>query len=788
MANVIWFKDISKDDVALVGGKGANLGEMYNAHFNIPNGFVVSSEAYKKFLEETKLQPIINQVLENLDVEDNEALKRASDKVQELILSEEMPAEIKNDIKKAYENLNISMELLNVPRKTIDFIQAGRDYPYVAVRSSATAEDLPEFSFAGQQATYLNVKNANNVIIAVQQCWASLYTARAIYYRVKNNFDHEKVFIAVVVQKMVNSEKAGVMFSINPANNNQDEIIIEAGFGFGDAIVSGSISPDRYVVDKNSLDIKDIKVNKKDFMYYRDPRTGRTTKRELSLEKAKSQVLTEDEIKKLAVLAKRVEGHYHKPQDMEFAIEGSNIYLVQTRPITTQAKVSEVTGEEDKKEEINIEESSGELVLEGISASPGVGKGKVKIVSSIEDLSKIEEGDVLVAKMTNPDYVTAMQKASAIVTDEGGSTSHAAIVSREMGIPAVVGTEKATQVLKDGEFVTVDGSNGKVYRGEKELKEEEENKEEENKVSYVDEKTVTKIKAIVDMPNFAEKAAEAGAEGVGLLRAEFMVLRNREHPVYLIENGRRDELVNNLAEDLAKIAEAFKGKPVWYRTLDAPTDEFRHMRGGENEPREDNPMLGWRSIRRDLDQPELLRAQLDAIKIVREKGYDNVGIMIPLVTHVEQVRLVKAMLHEMGLDDIEFGIMVETPASVQLIEDFCKEGIKFASIGSNDLTQFTLAVDRNNAKVQKLYNEMHPAVLKEIEHVIRVCKRYKVETSLCGQAGSNPEMARFLVDVGIDGIAVNTDAISKVRHAVAEEERKLLLEAARANEGKTYLS
>jgi len=775
MTNIAWFKDISKDNGELVGGKGANLGEMYSNHFPIPNGFVVTSDAYKRFLDATNIQPKINQILKTLDIEDSAQLKASADKIQNLVLASEMPVEIKSDIKKSYENLNINIDLVNVPPKTKEFIQAGRDFPFVAVRSSATAEDLPEFSFAGQQATYLNVKNTEHVIQAVHQCWASLYTARAIYYRVKNKFVHEKVFIAVVIQKMVDSDKAGVMFSINPTTNNEKEIIIEAGFGFGDSIVSGAISPDKYVVDKDTMQITDIQVNNKEFMFYRDRQTGRTNKRVLSLEKAKSQVLNESEIKRLALLAKKSERHYDHPQDMEFAIDGGTIYLVQTRAITTQKKIAAVVTEE-------IDMDGVEEILTGIAASPGVGKGKVKIVKDINELNKIEKGDVLVAKMTNPDYVAAMERASAIVTDEGGTTAHAAIVSREMGIPAVVGTQKATEVLKDNMMITVDGTNGKIYSGEKDIKIVEE------KLPEVQEKTVTKIKTILDLPDYADKAVISGADGVGLLRAEFMILKDRIHPAYLIEHGRRDELINNLVSGLTKIASAFKDKPVWYRTLDAPTDEFRHLQGGEGEPKEDNPMMGWRSIRRDLDQPDLLRAQLEAIKKVRSEGYENIGVMIPLVTHVEQIRLVKAMLKEMEMEDVEFGIMVETPASVQLIEEFCKEGINFASIGSNDLTQFTLAVDRNNAKIQKLYDAMHPAVLKSIRYVIRTCKRNKVKVSLCGQAGSDPEMAKFLVGVGIDSIAVNMDAVARVRHAVAEKEKKLLLDVARQNEGKAYLS
>jgi len=777
MSNIAWFKNISKEDVASVGGKGANLGEMYNAKFPIPNGFVVTSDAYKLFLEKTGVQSLINEILRDLNIEDNDKLQNASKKVQDIILTQEMPIEIKSDIKKAYEAMNVSIDLANVPKQTLDFIQAGRDDPFVAVRSSATAEDLPEFSFAGQQATYLNVRKTDNVIQAVHQCWASLYTARAIYYREKNNFEHNKVFIAVVVQKMVDSEKAGVMFSMNPATNNKDEIIIEAGFGFGDAVVSGAISPDNYVVDKNGFTIKHKTVNSKEFMFYRDPNTGRTNKRILSLEKAKAQVLTDDEVIRIAKLAQKSEDHYGIPQDMEFAIENGHLFMVQTRAITTHDKVSASVASSEK-----IQVNEGEEILTGISASPGVGKGPVKIVKDAHELTKIQEGDVLVAKMTNPDYVSAMEKASAIVTDEGGSTCHAAIVSREMGIPSVVGTQEATTKLKDGDFVTVDGTNGKVYLGDKSVEgvaEGETQKPVEEPI-VCNEKTVTKVKVIVDLPDYVEKAANTNADGVGLLRAEFMILEGKVHPAYLVEHGRRQELVDNLHSKIKKIAAAFKDKPIWYRTLDMRSDEYSNLEGGnEQNKEEDNPMMGWHGIRRDLDQPELLRAQLEAIKKVREDEFDNVGIMIPLVTHVEQIRLTKAMLREMNMEDVEFGVMVETPASVQLIEEFCKEGINFASIGSNDLTQFTLAVDRNNAKVQKIYNAKHPAVMKEIKHVIRTCKRYKVKSSLCGQAGSDPSVAKELVDMGIDSIAVNIDAVGKVRQAVADEEKKLLLDAAR---------
>lgn len=774
---VSWFKELSKTDIPLVGGKGANLGEMYNANIPIPPGFCVTTKAYKLFLEHNKLSDEIYDVLHELDVENNEKLQEASKKVQEIIMEGVIPDGIREEVREAYDNLNVNQEIFKNAGKALDIIKAGRDVPFVAVRSSATAEDLKNASFAGQQATFLNVKGFSNLIRNVQRCWASLFTARAIYYRVKNNFPHEKVLIAVIVQKMVNSEKSGVIFSANPMNNNKEEIVIEGGWGLGEAVVSGAINPDNYILNKKDLKIKKKDINEQDWMYTLDVSLNKTVRRNIPDKKKKEQVLSDFEIKKLGELTVLIENHYQKPQDIEFAIEGSKIYIVQSRPITTLKKKPHMAGKE-KGEESAKEEIKGEVILEGLGASPGVGSGVVKILKSVEELGKIEKGDVLVTEMTNPDMVPAMERASAIVTNEGGTTCHAAIVSRELGIPAIVGTEKATEVLKEGEKITVDGSEGKVYKGEVEIKQEKE----EYEIHNEDIETVTGIKVLIDMPKLAEKAAATGADGVGLLRAEFMILNKKEHPWHMIKKGRKDEFVEGLKEDMIEIASHFKGKPMWYRTLDAPTDEFRHMEGGEDEPEEDNPMMGWRSIRRDLDQPELLKAQFEAIKKVHDAGYTNIGVMLPLVTDVEQIQKAKEYLREFDMEpmeNIEFGVMIETPASVQIIEEICKEGVDFVSFGTNDLTQFTLAVDRNNAKVQGLYNEKHPAVIRQIEKVINICKEYNVETSICGQAGSDEEMAEILVKLGIDSISANIDAVRKIRYIVHKIEKKLLLDVAR---------
>ena len=783
MKTISWFKEISKDNISIVGGKGANLGEMYNLGMPVPPGFMVNADAYKEFIERANIKEKITQILSGLNVENNEELQNKANEVQKLIIATEIPDDIKEEIIDAYE----SMSITDKPANAAELVNKGKD-EFVAVRSSATAEDLPEASFAGQQATFLNIKGSGDVVKAVRACWASLFTARAIYYRVKNNFSHMQVLIAVVVQKMVNSQKAGITFSINPSTNNESEIIVEACFGLGEAIVSGSVNPDSYIVDKSSMKIKSKDIKEQEWAYVRDE-TGKTVKKTIIKDKRGTQILKDEEILGLAEIAKKLEDHYNKPQDIEWAIEGGKIYVVQTRPITTMKKI-----EDEKTEEIRVEEqkeeeqadekgtniSDAKVLVTGNTASPGFAFGIVKIANEPNEFSKVQKGDVLVTKTTNPDMVPVMKRASAIVTDMGGTTCHAAIVSREMGIPCIVGTGNSTSVLKENTMITVDATHGKVYEGKITIKKPKQ--AEETKEEYGELITATQIKVVMDFPDYAEKAAATGADGVGLLRAEHMILGSKVHPAYLVKQGRKQELIDILIKGISTVARAFDGKPVWYRTLDAPTDEFKSLEGGEDEPQEENPMLGWRGIRRSLDQRGMLKAEFEAIKKVHEMGLKNVGVMIPLVTRVDEVKQAKETLEEVFGDEfVEFGIMVETPAAVWIIEDICKLGIDFISFGTNDLTQYTLAIDRNNDLVQKHYDELHPAVLAEISMVIKACKKYHVQTSICGQAGSQPKMAAFLVRQGIDSISANPDVVHQIRHTVAITEKRLLLDAERRN-------
>ncbi len=743
---IAWLSELSKKDVPLAGGKGANLGEMYNLKLPVPQAFVVTTEAFHYFMEKTGAVKEIEKLLADIKVDDTKQLNENAKQIREIIVGKEMPEDLQKEIFEAYDNFNVDLSALKDSPDALAIMRSAREAVFVSVRSSATAEDLGTASFAGQQESFINVKGNDDLIEKVKRVFASIFTSRSIFYRSKKGFD-ASVGIAAVVQKMINSDKSGVMFSSNPVNLENDNVLIEAVFGQGEGIVSGRIKPDNYVISREFEILKEKVANKK-IAIVRDA-SGVTKTVQLNEEKSNQRVLKTYELKQLAEFALKLEKHYKKPQDIEFAIENDVIYILQTRPITTLENKSE------------RQELQGNILTSGLGASPGIASGIVKIVKSMDDLDKVKKGDVLVTGMTNPDMVVTMQRASAIVTDEGGVTAHAAIVSREMGIPAIVGTDNATSVLNDGDEITVDGFSGNVYSGKAQNKSVE--------ILPVVE-TKTKIKVMVDLPEYAERAAKTKAYGVGLVRIEGIIASSGKHPLYYIKNKTVDDYKNLLKTGIGKICDAFIGKEVWIRTSDIRTDEYSTLEGAPKEI-EKNPMLGFHGIRFSLKYPELLKAELQAIKELAEKGY-RLGLMFPQVICVQEIEQVKKIMKEMGMIDnkkIKIGIMVETPAAVVLIEDFCKIGIDFISFGTNDLTQYTLAVDRGNEDVQYLYDETSWAVLKQLSRVIRTCKKYNVETSICGQAGSKKEVAEFLVKQGIDSISVNADAaheISKLVHSL----------------------
>ena len=744
---ICWFKDLNIKDIPLVGGKTASLGEMYSKltkkGMKIPNGFALTAEAYWEFLKFNKLDKKIKDILKDLNVKNVRALAIAGNKARQLILSAGFPKDMEQEVKKAYKKLSE---------------KSGKTNLSVAVRSSATAEDLPDASFAGQQETYLNVQGDKELMMAVKKCLSSLFTDRAISYRIDQKFKHEKVSISVAVQKMVRSDlaTAGVMFTIDTESGNPNVILINAAYGLGEYVVKGRVTPDQFFVFKDGVkrgfkSIVSRRLGTKDarLVYGKG---GGTRSENVKMSDQKKFCITEDQVITLAKWGVKIEEHYAKPQDIEFAIEGGEIYIVQTRPITTM----------ENRVESSSQNINAEPILSGLGASPGIASGKIKIVKTLADLNKIKKGDILVTEMTNPDMVVIMQRASAIVTDEGGLTSHAAIVSREMGVPAVVGTKEATTKLKEEEIVTVDGFNGKIYKGKIAETTQKE-------ILPVTAETKTKLKVIVDLPTFAERASKTDLKKVGLTRIEGIIAESGKHPQYFLKENKIKDYEEVIFNGVKKIAEHFE--EVWVRTSDIRSDEFNHLQGAPQE-KEANPMLGMHGIRYSLKYLDIFKAELNALKRISHTG-KIIGVLLPQVVLVDEVKKTKEVLKEIGFENAKLGVMVETPAAVQMIREIVKEGIQFISFGTNDLTQFILAVDRGNPEAQYLYNEMNPAILYQLEYVIRICKKNNVETSICGQSGSRKEMVKFLVEKGIDSISVNADVAKEIADYIAELEKQI---------------
>ena len=777
MPFVISAEGIGKGNVKEVGGKGANIAEMISIGLPVPPAFFITVESFQRFIDENNLRYVIAEAMKKTDFSSIDSLNRSSEKLRNIITSGKMPIQIRNAITKAYYNMSYVKDEKII--SALDFIKGTQQLPFVAVRSSSVLEDSEKTSAAGQYESYLNIKGVESLMHHVMMCWASVFTSRAIYYRNKNG-QPQDAGIGVIVQTMVNSERSGVSFTVDPTNPTDagaEKIIIEACWGLGETIVQGQVEPDRYAVDKRNGEILEKFIGNKIMMRRRDPASGTTVIAKVPKELTNYQVINDTEIKALAAICKKIENHYGKPQDIEWAAERGKLFIVQTRAVTVLQKV-------EKHAEL-----VGESLITGYGVSPGIGKGPVKIIHGLAELEKVIKGDVLVTEMTSPDYVPAMEKSSAIVTNQGGSTCHAAIVSRELGIPCIVGTKNATEVLKDGQFITVDASHGKVFAGDVSAEEKPTEVvpvepvvvEEPVLAGMPAKQTVlgTKVKVNLAFPETAERAMHA--DGVGLLRLEHMLTRAGMHPMEYIRQGKANELRDMIIQGVGKVAKAFNPKPVWVRTLDVRTDEFRNMEGGANEPHEDNPMLGWHGIRRSLDEPEILKAEFTAVKNLHQHGLTNVAIMIPFTIDVSELRRAKAIAAEVGLPpSVKFGIMVEVPAAALTIEEYCKEGIDFISFGSNDLTQTTLGVDRNNERLIKIFDEMHGSMRFLFKHVISTCKRYGVKSSICGELPSNKEEAvEFLVRAGIDSVSVNIDAIDKVRGWVSNIERKILLDKAR---------
>jgi pyruvate,water dikinase len=768
--DIVWFEEVGKEDVGLVGGKGANLGEMTNARLPIPYGFVVTSKAYFQFIKEAHLQQRIKDILSIVNCDNPNELHQASKHVQDLILDASVPIGLGKEIIRFYDHL-VSKEESYYKNRLSGFAKAFHvakhlyNQPLVAVRSSATAEDLPTASFAGQQETYLNVKGEAHLLQKIKECWASLFTERAIYYRHEQGFDHFKIGLAAVVQRMVQSEKSGIAFSIDPVTNDKSRIVIEAIYGLGEYIVQGKVTPDHYEVDKRSLLLL---KNEQKYQSLKYVKSGQTNK-EIRLSKSEgfSQKITGEEIIKIALLVRDIENHYYFPQDIEWAIEKEKVFIVQSRPITTIKATEKKEGETVSTVQIPV--------LIGAPASPGVSVGPVKIIFSPKEIDKVIKGDVLVAPQTNPDYVPAMKKAVAIITERGGRTSHAAIVSRELGIPAVVGAPGATKKLKNEMIVTVNGKTGEIFKGK--LITSEKQSESQKYNHSLDLKTVTKVYVNLAEPEEAKKIAAMHVDGVGLLRAEFMIAGIGTHPKVFIKEHKEHIFINKLTNDLHKFVKSFNPRPIIYRATDFKTNEYRHLKGGEiYEPKEENPMLGFRGASRYIAHPEVFEMEMMAVRNILKAGYSNLHVMIPFVRAPWELIRIKELMSTYGMfefHEFKLLIMVEVPACALNLEEFIKIGIDGVSIGTNDLTMMLLGVDRDNEEVANVYDERNPAIVSVLEYIVKTCTEHGITSSICGQAASDyPDLVEKLVKYGITSVSVNPDVVYRTREQIFQIEKR----------------
>jgi pyruvate,water dikinase len=768
--SVLGFDRLRRGDVAFAGGKGANLGELTAAALPVPPGFVIGAPAYAAFCGETELRMRIAARLADLDVEDTAALERASKEVREEIEREPIPDWLAERIRDAYA----------------DLVGEDEDAP-VAVRSSATAEDSESASFAGMNETLLNVRGAEALLDAVRACWSSLFGARTIYYRAKRGFGQADMDIAVVVQRQIRSTRSGVMFTIDPTTGDRERLVIEGAFGLGEAVVSGSVSPDRYLVLKDGLQIDRREVRRKELAIVPLP-DGGTETRELDETEGRRPVLSDEEVREVAELGVRIEEHYGSPQDTEWAFnEGGTVWMLQSRPVTTAGG-----GAMDKE----AAAARGRELVHGLGAAPGEASGSVRVISTLEQAGELKDGEVLVTHMTAPDWVPLMRRAAAIVTDSGGMTCHAAIVSRELGIPCVVGTGEATKVLRDGEVVTVDAGAGVVTEGASAQSAADTSAGVRPSDGSAGPRTnagvVTGTRILVNLsePSQLERVADLDVDGVGLLRAELMVVEALEgtHPRALLEAGEDDRFVERMADSLSRFASAFAPRPITYRTIDFRSNEFRGLEGGERfEPEEANPMIGYRGALRYMHESDLLELELEAIDRVWEAGHENLHVMLPFVRTPREVAACRAMFERAGLlgrRGFELWVMAEVPSILFHLPRYAELGVTGISIGSNDLTQLLLGADRDSELVAEVFDERDGAVTEYISRLLERAHELGLRTSICGQAPSvHPGYAELLVRAGIEAISVNIDAVDRARRLVAAAERRLLLEHARHEGG-----
>jgi len=805
--HILWFSKTGIEDIELVGGKNASLGEMYSnlkkKGIRVPNGFSVTAEAYRYFIRQNELDVEIKKILKGLDTGNMRNLAERGYLVRQAILGAEFPVDLWNSIIEAYSKISHEYN----PHRSFKISWDKKDHTNhfaggvdVAVRSSATAEDLADASFAGQQESYLNVTGEYQLLESIKKCFASLFTDRAISYRVDKGFDYLEIALSVGVQKMVRSDEAssGVMFTIDTESGFSDAIIINGSWGLGENIVKGKVNPDEFIVHKPTLKIGFEPIigkklgSKETKLVYSVGGSASTQNVVVPQEDQKRFCISDEEVLKLSQWGMQIEEHYKKPMDIEWAKDGRSgeLFIVQARPETVQSQKKKNVLEE------YILKDRGRVLCVGAAVGGKIGQGKANVIKDVAKIAEFKKGEVLVTEMTDPDWEPIMKIASAIVTNAGGRTSHAAIVSRELGIPCIVGTGNATAAIKDKKPVTVscsEGEEGKVYEGILKY---------EIKTTNLKEikKTKTKIMMNVGNPDQAFDLSFIPNDGVGLAREEFIITEYiKIHPMALVHfervkdkeakkkiseltqgyKNKEDFFVNKLAEGIGRICAAFFPKDVIVRMSDFKTNEYATLIGGKGfEPAEENPMIGWRGASRyyDPDYMEGFRLECLAFKKVREvMGLTNMKAMIPFCRTVEEGEKVLAVMKKHGLErgknGLQVYVMCEIPSNVILAKEFSKIFDGF-SIGSNDLTQLTLGVDRDSAKVSHVYDERNEAVKELIRQVIQKAHKARRKVGICGQAPSDfLDFAKFLVTEKIDSISLNPDTVIKTMIEIAKIEK-----------------
>lgn len=773
---LLWFEQLERKDVDIVGGKSSSLGEMTaKTDVPVPYGFATTAYAYRYFIKESGLEEKIRSILSELtDVENSALLRDVSARLRDAIMAEKMPQDLQDAIGAAYVELGK---------------RVGEENPYVAVRSSATAEDLPDASFAGQQDTYLNVQGAETIIAKVKECYASCFTDRAVYYREKQGFDHIEVALSAVVQMMVFSKTSGVMFTVNVATGDDNNILIEAAFGLGEYVVQGTVTPDNYTISKHDHKIIDRCVNEQDIMLVRK-KGGDCEEVQVPEELRKVQTLTDEQILELADYAKKIEKHYGCYMDMEWGVDErtNKIWILQARPETVWSRRNKEGGAK-VQESKSMTTTDHKVIVKGLPASPGKVSGRVHVILDPSRIDEFKEGEILVTEMTAPDWVPAMKKAKAIVTDSGGMTCHASIVSRELGIPCIVGTksrgEAATVTIPDGIDVTIDATHGVVYEGIIEEAKKENQAGAAVAVAEYFPPTGTKVYMNLGDPELAEKYSSLPCDGIGLMREEFIwTTYIHEHPLYLIKTGHPEKVVDQLAEGMRQVCQAMAPRPVTLRFSDFKSSEYRDLKGGDEfEPYEPSALLGWRGASRYYDPKyiEAFKLECQAVVKVREEfGLKNLNVMIPFCRNVEECEKVVKIMAECGLErgkDFKVWLMAEIPSNIILADQFNKY-VDGYSIGSNDLTMLVLGCDRDNDTVSHIYDERNLAVRRAVRHLIEVAHSEGKTVSICGQAPSvYPEFCEFLIKSGIDSISVNPDTVKFTKKLVAQVEQRVMLDA-----------